>query len=107
MALESQDLLPPVRRRGGCNRSIVGCVSRTPPNARRLEAASSASSEVRMGVRGVLLLMLCLGLLGCGDKTPSPSPTGQARIATAFPAPTDSPSAPAVDPTAATTAEPS
>ena len=52
-----------------------------------------------MGARRVLPLILCLGLVGCGGNTLSPSPTSRAVIATAVPTLTLTPTATPLGPT--------
>jgi hypothetical protein len=54
-----------------------------------------------MGARRFLLLLLCIGLLGCGGTTASARPTSQAVIATASPVVTLTPN-PLVTPVAPT-----
>jgi hypothetical protein len=48
-----------------------------------------------MRPRTILLLILCVGLVGCGGSVPSAAPTGVATIVMASPANTSAPSQPA------------
>lgn len=55
----------------------------------RATTLGAARQEIRMGVRGVLLLVLCMGAAACGGPAPQASPSSQAGVAPASARPSE------------------